>query len=305
MYYCTFTQKIESKKNKIMNKTILFALFFGIIISAHAQTAGTLTVSVATSSTDITNPLPSASSWNNSDYAPHYGVAIWVEDNNGKFIKTLSLWCPVIKKYWLKVWSDASTQNITGLTAVADIPAPILPQPDATTGATLANYGTLTCSWNGKDNAGNLVPDGIYNLKMELSDNDPIKLPVGIDGKIGIGGKVQTIQFTKGASSDLKTKNDAPTVSCLGNYNVKWTSNSTGLNDVELSKLYTIYPNPAKSYIFVNGLDIQQIEILTQEGASLMKANQQRVNISSLSQGVYLVNITTKRGVLIKKIVKQ
>ena len=283
-------------------------------MSLHGQSSGTLSISVATSSTDLSDPFNTKNpllGFNASDFAPHYGLAIWIEDKNGKFVRTLSLWCPTIRKGWLENWTKATNQNINGLTLV---PAPLptdpqlkLPQPDGTTGATLTNYGTLTCTWNGKDLSGNEMPDDTYKLQIELTDNDPIVPIPGENGTTtkGAGGKLRTIVFAKGPNSATFSLAEAATVSCLGIYTVKWTPSSTGINNVELNKLYSIYPNPAKEHIFVNGLDIQQVEILTQEGKSILKSNQQRININALSKGIYVIQISTPKGLVVKKLIKQ
>ena len=66
-----------------------------------------------------------------------------------------------------------------------------------------------------------------------------------------------------------------------------------------------MYPNPTKSTIYVDGSDVQQVEIFSVSGKSILKSNQQNLNLSGLAKGTYLAEITTAKGKLLKKIVKE
>lgn len=89
------------------------------------------------------------------NYAPRNVVAVWIEDANGTFIKTIARWADV-RKGFLVAWSAAA-----GVDA------------DAISGATRANHATpLVINWDLKNKAGVEVPPGTYRIRMELADRN-------------------------------------------------------------------------------------------------------------------------------------
>jgi len=252
-----------------MRKLILPILLFVQIASTNAQqavlesanttTAGTLTVTATTSL-----------AW--GGYAPSNIVAIWLEDNTGKFVKTLLAYAQERKQYLTNFIASTANNRV-----------------DAISGATQISFGVNTCTWNGTNVSKVLVPDGTYTVKMELTDDD-------------LTGNLGTFTFIKGTTSQTLTPANVPSFS---NISIKWIPATTGIDEVKLEKFYTVYPNPTKSTIFINGSDIQQIEIFTLDGKSILKTNQQYVNLNSISEGSYLALITTSNGSFIKKIIKE
>jgi len=159
---------------------------------------------------------------------------------------------------------------------------------DAVTAATQSSHATRTCTWKGTNVSAVTVPDGTYTVKLELNDGN---------------ARVATYTFIKGTSTATGTVSTSS--SSFSNVSIQWVPTATGLNELKLANLYSVYPNPTKSSIFVNGSDIQQIEILSLEGKSILKTNQQNINLSSLLQGTYLALISTSKGTIIKKIIKE
>jgi hypothetical protein len=93
---------------------------------------------------------------NGGQYAPKNIVAVWVEDGAGNFLKTIDR------------FSQVRTQHL-----VAWVAAATLADADAVSGATRANHTTpLTMTWDLRDKAGALVPDGTYTIRMELADSN-------------------------------------------------------------------------------------------------------------------------------------
>ncbi|MDR2907212.1 MAG: T9SS type A sorting domain-containing protein [Bacteroidales bacterium] len=68
----------------------------------------------------------------------------------------------------------------------------------------------------------------------------------------------------------------------------------------DLTKSVKIFPNPAKDVLYVDGLDVKQIEIINMIGRIVIKKQtgntHEQVNISALKEGLYYVRITTKDG---------
>ena len=276
-------------------KRIILPILLCAVISSYAQTAGKLSITTTTSCTDP--KYPAGSLLSNSDFSPLNCVAIWIEEVNGTFVKSLSVWAD-LRKEDLITWAKSSSMDITGLTPVVvkDPTKLFLPQPDGTTGATLQDYGTINCSWDGKNKAGVLMPDGTYKVQFELTDNGLIK-----NQGTGVYRNL-TVTFTKGPSSSTQTPAN---VTSFGKNTITWTPGSTGIEDLKYAILYSVYPNPTKASIFVNGPEIQKIEITDLNGKSVLKSNQQKINLSALINGTYIVNISTVHGTIVKKVIKE
>jgi len=84
-------------------------------------------------------------------------------------------------------------------------------------------------------------------------------------------------------------------------------ANETGVQTMTKNTVNT-YPNPADDYITVSGIDTKQsqINIYTTSGQEVQRAvNFERIDISSLSPGAYLVKIQTTNEQFVSKFVKQ
>lgn len=88
-------------------------------------------------------------------YAPANIVAVWAEQSDGTFIKTLGRWSNKRTQY-LRAWDNAG-----GRTA------------DAVSGSTRQNHNLqLTVNWDLTDKAGTALPQGVYQIRMELADRN-------------------------------------------------------------------------------------------------------------------------------------
>ena len=82
---------------------------------------------------------------------------------------------------------------------------------------------------------------------------------------------------------------------------------ASGIDDVVANQLQ-IFPNPAKEEIFIKSdLQIEKVEIYSLTGALLLSENNfnEKISVSALSRGVYLLKVFTDKGVIINKIVKE
>ncbi|MDR0368776.1 MAG: leucine-rich repeat protein [Bacteroidales bacterium] len=83
--------------------------------------------------------------------------------------------------------------------------------------------------------------------------------------------------------------------------------NSSAIENILADKL-EIYPNPAKSEIIIKSdLQIKKVEIYSVTG-SLLKIEDDinnKISVSTLPKGVYMVKIHTSKGTAIKKVVKE
>lgn len=86
-------------------------------------------------------------------FAPRNAGAIWVETADGQWVRTLERWGKRRAK-WLEAFNMASGGDLT----------------DAITRATLPQHEVHEVSWNLTDLAGCEVPDGTYQVRIEVTD---------------------------------------------------------------------------------------------------------------------------------------
>jgi uncharacterized protein (TIGR03382 family) len=118
-------------------------------------------------------------------WAPANVIAIWIEgpavgNTPGPFVKTIGRWAE-LRKNRLVAWQNKAGLNDT----------------DAISGATRVDHAmTLTAEWDLKDKLNALVPDGVYTVRMEMSDGNSTASGQNNQG---------TFTFTKGLVADTKT----------------------------------------------------------------------------------------------------
>ncbi|MBS1120768.1 MAG: hypothetical protein H6Q90_2996 [Deltaproteobacteria bacterium] len=119
--------------------------------------AGLLTSLLAGSATaDVTFTFTTTP--NGGEFAPNNVVAGWIEVDQGPFVKTIGVYAAE-RKINLIAWGLIAGPN--------DV--------DAISGATRLDHLTpVTMTWNLRDKAGNLVPDGAYRLRLEMADSNAI-----------------------------------------------------------------------------------------------------------------------------------
>lgn len=67
-----------------------------------------------------------------------------------------------------------------------------------------------------------------------------------------------------------------------------------------------VYPNPTNGHLAIAGDGIQLIEVFNIIGEKLIQVNNQNtIDLQALSEGSYIVRITTQAGTVIKRVVKQ
>jgi len=238
-------------------KKIILAFFILVLSMNHllSQTTGTLTVTATTSETG-------------GNYAPKNIVAMWIEDNQGNFVKTMLSYANTRKTH-LNTWEASTT--------AAGVP---FNTTDAITGATKSNHGTRTCTWNGTDINGNVVADGTYRLRMELTDKNAT-------------GNFSTFTFTKGPNPENQSPANVPSFSSIS---IGWEPVATAVNDPELAGLYQIFPNPTNGIIRVSGENISEIQVYNSAGTEVYRGASSQIDLGGQPEGIYYLIITTSSG---------
>ena len=68
----------------------------------------------------------------------------------------------------------------------------------------------------------------------------------------------------------------------------------------------TIYPNPTTGMLHIDAVDVQKVECYNQMGQLVgVYNNVNELNVSELSNGIYMLRITMPQGVTMRKVVKR
>lgn len=110
------------------------------------------------------------------------------------------------------------------------------------------------------------------------------------------------------------TSNTVASVTMFDNFIVRTSATDTllGINENMLASEFTIYPNPSKDYITItsNELAYSSIQISDLNGrlidsSEFESTNQKSIDISILSNGIYLMKIISNKGTFTQKIIKE
>lgn len=250
-----------------MKRLFTSTLIIILTLSVFAQTQGTLSVSAATSNAG-------------GNYNPKNIVAIWIEDANGNFIKTLLVYAQTQKTH-LNNWQASTTAVGSENNSV-----------DAITGATKTSHATRTCTWNGKNYSGVVVPDGTYKVRMELTDKNAT-------------GNYSTFTFTKGTTAQTLNPANAPSFSSIS---IVWTPDFMAVPENTVLADYSLFPNPTDGIFKISGTEIQEIEIMSITGLLIRKEKLNltggQSDISDLPAGIYFIRMKTSKGYITKKLFK-
>jgi hypothetical protein len=116
-------------------------------------------------------------------YAPQNVGAVWIETSTGTFIKTIERWGNIRSNH-LTRWNEASG----GWGSVFGGGGNTTDKMDAISRATLRSHGAHQLTWDMVDPMGKVVPDGAYNVLIEVTEDNSRP------------GAVGTIPFVKGAA---------------------------------------------------------------------------------------------------------
>ncbi len=241
----------------------LFLFFIGISTFA-IPTKGKLTITATTKQSS------------SPEKAPKNIVAIWIEDANGKFVKTL-LGSTSGERQYLVTWKAATILGGSQYNTV-----------DAVTSATYSSHAARTGTWNGTNTAKSLVDDGTYKVRFEVTDHNSL-------------GYVGTYTFTKGAAPVSLSPANA---GLLTGISVSWVPDFTGIEQVSQTSLYKVFPNPATDKLIVPGFGVKEIVIYAVTGERVLDCTDQEINISALKKGNYIVKIATEQGDFVQKFTK-
>ena len=113
--------------------------------------------------------------------------------------------------------------------------------------------------------------------------------------RIGLGIPGSSLQYFKGWIDDVRIYNRVLTQTEID----LLFSNTTDLSAPSTSDVIAIYPNPASDYINLQGSNIASVRIFGISGDLKLEAeNSQRIDVSYLAAGIYVIEIQNKDGLL-------
>lgn len=171
-------------------------------------------------------------------------------------------------------------------------------------------------SWLGTTNVDMISIDKDFygNERVEVAVTRTDGMNIGGNGQIGrmcftiqddiIRGVDSTFYF--GINNIVGLRNDAVTVDISGESReidlAEIVAIANNTQAVDLSKNIAIYPNPASNLITIEttDLEIENIEIFDLTGRKVLEKNQlnnrNQLNVSQLTDGLYIINIKTNKG---------
>lgn len=259
----------------LFRNAVLSLFCIALALPSLAQTAGTLSISVTT----VTS---------NGPYRPKNILAIWVENaSTNTFVKTQLFRSSATnyRKYLTKFKAATnSTYNIV----------------DAQSGATYTSHGTRTASWNGKDISGNVVPDGNYNVCIEFTESNG----TGPYAYFTFNKSNQAVTLTPANTTNFQNISIiwTPMTSSLNNISTDKGGLSVYPNPVKNSALINLVPNVKNIYVVdINGKIVDRIN----KPNTLLKSQALWTPNKSLKNGVYFIVVENNISKQTTKVILQ
>jgi hypothetical protein len=198
-------------------------------------------------------------------------------DASGKFTNVLGT------ETWVEGWQGAATDGCA---------APVAPHDGKTAGTWKDNKdGSVTI--NGKGNylgLAKVINGGELKASADAVDGITYEMVVNADTMI--------------ADIAIKTGDGTPAY-----WHFRFLRANPTASNKKMNKLTaTVYPNPAHSVLWIaNVQDGKPVTISTMDGKVCIRANTATsgIDISALTEGVYLVSIPTENGITVERFIKQ
>lgn len=143
---------------KLIN-VISLVSFLALLMTACDKTADDDFVDENNESTQIVTSrnlkISFSTTTPNGEYAPFHILAVWIETEDGSFVRSLKVRASERKKY-LYTWKEASNGDET----------------DAITGATIGTHTTHDIDWNMQSHEQLDISTGNYTLNLEMTDKN-------------------------------------------------------------------------------------------------------------------------------------
>ena len=89
-------------------------------------------------------------------------------------------------------------------------------------------------------------------------------------------------------------------------FSVRFVRDATSLSTTDFSNSIIMYPNPVKNKLTIDGLVVKDVVIYSVLGKAVLNiSNQNTINVSSLSKGVYFIKVSDGINASTKKFIKE
>ncbi len=92
-----------------------------------------------------------------------------------------------------------------------------------------------------------------------------------------------------------------------GLYKMKYFYDNIASIGKKSKNAISLYPNPAKNTLYINNIQNANVTVFDLSGKLLinLQNTDSQIDISSLSEGIYIINVTTNQGTSVTKFVKE
>lgn len=150
------------------------------------------------------------------------------------------------------------------------------------------------------ENSAPLTDIRVFGESGDLIETLQVDIPVGIQVFFGL--------IADEPISRIEVQGEQDSGELIGNFYFGATCEALSINDNALSQL-SIYPNPSSNVININtpsSVEIISTELYDVLGNVVLRGTDNKeINISNLSTGMYLLNITTNQGSISKKVFRK
>ncbi len=173
-----------------------------------------------------------------------------------------------------------------------------------------SSYGPEDANYSNEARLSDLSLDGITvdGFDPDVFEYD-VKLPIGTIEEPVLNGipmddnsmMVVNMAFAIPGSASIKVY--AEDLVGFNEYFVNYTYDNVG-EDETIVDLISVYPNPAHDKLYITGLQNSNVSVLTTSGRVILQKNNfsgSEIDLSSLSQGMYIINIKLSNGQYVRK----
>jgi M6 family metalloprotease-like protein len=161
----------------------------------------------------------------------------------------------------------------------------------------------ITNDGNQPTGALNIALSGTNANNFVLSETSVVNIAVDNTDNFTVAPKIELAAGVYTATVTISGENDI-----LQNFNVSFTVNEiSSIADFTENDNQKLYPNPVQDVLYIETDEvIKHIEIITQSGQIVrtIEGNVNTIHVSNLPSGIYVIKITSDRGVSTKRIVK-
>ena len=211
----------------------------------------------------------------------------------GNLQRTVSLWVKlnnVIAGYNF-LYSYGAPSNPEGAFINATNAVHFLPSHTANSANTVNTWYHYVFTYNGSQSK--IYRNGTLVSTSNVAKNTVNNIDIFTLG-LTEGGSGN---YFNGAIDDLKIYNYAITDSEVANL---YNNNSTlAVSEISKTKNIRIYPNPVKDFLHIKSDSvIDKVEVFSLEGKKLKETNQNKIDVSELTSGVYIIKTIDNKGTI-------